>query len=272
MKRLSLEQDLRQAIIHEEFVLEYQPITELSTSQLLGFEALIRWNHPINGVIPPSEFIPIAEQTGMIISIGEWVFKTACQQIKEWEIKYSSAKHLTISINVSGKQLCHKDFHKTVESMARVNALEPTRINLEITESVILEDNPDLHDTLLNLAKQGFSLQLDDFGIGQSSLGYIQKYPLSTIKIDRSFISLMHQKREHGLIQSIIQLAKALDLKTIAEGITSTDQEAVLKSFDCDSGQGFGISKPISANKIDHLLKEQNDTATYYLPVRNFPV
>lgn len=270
MNRVDLERDLRQAIQNEEFFLEYQPITHLNTSRLRGFEALIRWNHPSRGLIFPAEFIPIAEQTGLIIPIGEWVFRTACRQLQEWEIKYPSVKYLTISINVSGKQLTHANFRETVESIMTSTNLDPHRINLEITETVILEDNPDTYNTLVSLAHRGFHLQLDDFGKGQSSLGYLQKYPLSELKIDRSFVSLLQNKREYGLIQGIIQLASALELGTVAEGIESIEQEATLKSLDCTSGQGFGISKPVSAGRIDEMLKEQDGNSTYIFPVKDF--
>lgn len=271
LNRLNLERELRQAIYNSEFFLEYQPITNLSTSTLLGFEALIRWNHPDRGVIPPAEFISLAEQTGLIIQIGEWVFRTACIQMKEWEIKYPTTKQLTMSINVSGKQLNHARFYKTVAEILEEIDIKPNRINLEITETVILEDNPETHNALMSLSQQGFKLQLDDFGTGQSSLGYLQKYPLSDIKIDRTFVSHINQKREYGLINGIIQLAKALELNTIAEGIETKEQATALKSLKCDSGQGFGISTPAPGHVIDQFFQKQLSNPSFILPIINFP-
>lgn len=271
MKRLELEHDLRRGISNQEFTLVYQPIVNLKTSRLLGFEALIRWNHPDRGLIPPGEFIPIAEQTGLIIPIGEWVFKTACEQMRDWEMKFPAVKRLTISINVSGKQLNYKRFYETVDAILKNTNFDPTRINLEITETVILEDNPDTYHTLMSLTQKGMKLQLDDFGKGQSSLGYIQKYSLSDIKIDRSFVSLIHKKREHGLVKGIIQLARALEINTIAEGIELIEQEAILKSLHCDHGQGFGISIPIPAHEIDSLFQKQASASVIFFPVNNHP-
>ncbi|MBE0683025.1 MAG: EAL domain-containing protein [Anaerolineales bacterium] len=272
LNRLNLERELRQAIQNKEFLVEYQPITDLNTTKLLGFEALVRWNHPRRGLILPGEFIPIAEQTGLILPIGEWVFETACRQMKAWEEKYPSTKALTISINVSGKQLNHARFYKTVAELLEDVKLEPRRVNLEITETSILEDNPETHNSLMELAKLGLNLQLDDFGTGQSSLSHLQKYPLSEIKIDRSFVALIDKKREYGLVNGIIQLARALELKTIAEGIESKKQEETLKSLNCDSGQGFGIHTPVSADRIDSLLREQDGKHDLFLPVNNYSI
>lgn len=269
MKHLNLERDLRHAVHHKEFTLEYQPIIDLRTTRLLAFEALVRWSHPELGIVFPDEFIQMAEKTGLIIPIGEWVFRNACEQMKKWESIHPSVESLDININVSGKQLNHHKFYETVAEIIDTTGFDPERVNLEITETVILEDNPETLSTLTNLVKMGIKLHLDDFGKGQSYLAYLQKYPLSDIKIDRSFVANLPNSREQGLIRGIIQLAKALEITTIAEGIESKDQETILKSLECDGGQGFGISMPLSAVAVEHLLRGQSGSDSYYFPVKN---
>ncbi|NOH03600.1 MAG: EAL domain-containing protein [Chloroflexi bacterium] len=268
MRRLNLERDLRQAVARNEFYIEYQPIVDLKTSKLLAFEALLRWHHPQRGLIPPEEFIPIAEQTGLIIPIGEWVFQAACAQMKRWDRLHDYMQKVSINVNVSGKQLNRPDFPSTVTRILDATSLDPARLNIEITETVILEDNPYTFDALTSLSKLGIRFHLDDFGKGQSYLGYLQKYPLSQIKIDRSFVANLPNAKEHDLIHGIIQLAKALDMETVAEGIESKDQEAVLKYLQCDSGQGFGISVPIPADEVDKLIREQSTMAPFRFSVK----
>lgn len=206
----------------------------------------------------------------MIIPIGEWVLETACAQLSVWDAKYPQFRQLTISVNISGKQVSYPPFYTSVCKILEKTGTNPLRLNLEITESIILEDDPEILSVLSSLDKLGINLQLDDFGTGQSSLGYLKRFPLKTIKIDQSFISYIHQTQELGLVQGIIQLARALELKTVAEGVETQKQASTLLSLQCDCGQGFGISKPKFAHEIETMLSEQMDDPSFILPATDF--
>jgi diguanylate cyclase (GGDEF)-like protein/PAS domain S-box-containing protein len=270
LDRLNLERELRMALYNEEFHLEYQPITDLNSNQLLGFEALIRWQHPERGLVSPRDFIPIAEQSGLIVPIGNWVFKTACSQLSEWDEKFPALGHLTMNVNISEKQITHSNFFSSVCKILELSKLEPARINLEITENVVLQSDPEIREILINLVELGVNLQLDDFGTGQSSLGYLRRFPLSTIKIDQSFTNHLDETQDLDLIRGIIQLARALKLKTVAEGIETRKQASTLRALQCDQGQGFGISKPEFAQEIEKMLINQAGNPNLILPATDF--
>ena len=218
--RLWLETDLRRAILQEEFVLNYQPIVELETGILQGFEALIRWNHPERGLIAPNEFIPVAEETGMIVALGEWVLREACQQLQSWQQLYPERPTLQMCINLSAKQFLQADLIGQIENVLKTINLNPHSLKLEITESTVMENV----DKGISLMKQiralGIELSVDDFGTGYSSLSYLPHFPLDTLKIDRSFVSQMGVNRENvEVIRAVIALAKSLQMDTVAEGV-----------------------------------------------------
>lgn len=261
IERVMIENELRYAIEYHEFTLHYQPIFSLKTDQIQGFEALIRWNNPRMGMVSPGTFIPIAEETGLILDIGNWVIHEACSQMKHWQEQFRSLKNLFINVNISGKQFAQLDFVENLKSILEVTKLEPTSLKLEITESVLLDYQQTESSFFTQLRDMGVHLQIDDFGTGYSSLSYIQHIPVDVIKIDRSFI----QEVEHGekfveLIHAIIRMAHSLGMDTTAEGIETLNQKEILRSLGCNFGQGFYLSRPMESNMAEILLKtyEQN--------------
>ena len=257
MALLQLENDLRRAIDREEFLLYYQPLVSMETSQPVGFEALVRWQHPTRGMVSPAEFIPAAEETGLIVPLGEWVLRTACQQMSEWQPLFSSNPPLTISVNLSGKQLTKSDLVFKVDRILQETGLPARSLKLEITESVMIEQTDAANDTLTRLRDLGIELQLDDFGTGYSSLGYLQKLPVGAIKIDRSFIRYIEGSTEHiEIVRTIVILARNLGMKVVAEGIETEQQEELLRSLGCDYGQGYLFAAPLPSVAAEKLLAQ----------------
>ncbi len=257
LRRLELERELYLAVQNHEFVLVYQPIISLNTGKLKGFEALIRWEHPKHGQILPSEFIFIAEETGLIHSIGEWVLTTACQKLTEWSNQTRQGRRLSISVNVSGKQLANPDFYKIVEKALKASSLNPSRLKLEITESTILENKK---ETIINIEKFneiGVDLHLDDFGTGQSSIGYLHRFSISTLKIDRLFVNQMENEQNINLVRGIIDMAHAMKLNVIAEGIETQEQEKLLKALKCPFGQGYKFAHPLPETEIRQFITRE---------------
>lgn len=252
---LELELELRKAIEHNEFELYYQPKVDLYTQEIVGCEALIRWNHPTKGIIPPSTFIPLAEETGLINPIGEWVLKEACRQGKKLhEAGYSG---LQIAVNVSVHQLKQVNFVGMVKSILMENQLEPRFLELEITESISMLSKSNKIKKLYDLKEIGVSLAIDDFGTGYSSLKYLTKLPVDTLKIDKSFIDEIGKSNHFTsllMVDAIITLAKSLNLEVIAEGIETEEQMNYLNKHDCDVGQGYFISKPLPMCKLEVFL------------------
>lgn len=252
---LELELELRKAIEHNEFELYYQPKVDLYTQEIVGCEALIRWNHPTKGIIPPSTFIPLAEETGLINPIGEWVLKEACRQGKKLhEAGYSG---LQIAVNVSVHQLKQVNFVGMVKSILMENQLEPRFLELEITESISMLSKSNKIKKLYDLKEIGVSLAIDDFGTGYSSLKYLTKLPVDTLKIDKSFIDEIGKSNHFTsllMVDAIITLAKSLNLEVIAEGIETEEQMNYLNKHDCDVGQGYFISKPLPMCKLEEFL------------------
>jgi diguanylate cyclase (GGDEF)-like protein len=254
---LKLENDLRRAIEREEFCVHYQPIVSIETEALAGFEALVRWNHPERGLVPPDEFIPIAEETGLITEMGAWVLREACGQLRKWQTALGK-ESLTMSVNLSGKQLTQTDLISQIESTLRQTGLNPTWLRLEITESVVMENAELATNTLLQLRKLGVHLSIDDFGTGYSSLSYLHRFPVNTLKIDRSFIGRMAKGDENSeIVRTICTLANNLGMEVVAEGIESREQLEVLRSLKCEYGQGYFFSKPIDAEKATALVLEE---------------
>jgi diguanylate cyclase (GGDEF)-like protein/PAS domain S-box-containing protein len=255
--RLTMEADLRRAVEKQEFRIHYQPITSLKTGKVNGMEALVRWQHPTLGLILPARFIDIAEETGLIVQIGEWVLKEACQQVREWQMNYPSDPPWSLSVNISSKQLSYTGFVKQVGEIMQETGLERGSLSLEITESVIVENTASVAFVLNQLKDLGVSVQMDDFGTGYSSLSYLRNFPMDVIKIDRSFIDKMDiEANKPGLVRSIISMAQELGMRVIGEGIETEGQLTMLTGLGCDYGQGFHISVPLDGQAIGELLSD----------------
>ncbi|SKB12295.1 Response regulator receiver modulated diguanylate cyclase/phosphodiesterase [Planktothrix sp. PCC 11201] len=247
---LQLENDLRRAIQNQEFSLYYQPILSLPTSGKLGFEALIRWHHPQKGMIPPDQFIPVAEETGLIIELGLWVIKTALNQIKIWQEQFPGFSEIAINVNVSPQQLMIPCFSEQVQKLLLDFKIKSDQIKFEITESSLLKTGSHYIEVLRQLKKLGIQFCIDDFGMGYSSLNRLHEFPIDTLKIDRSFINRIgSNQKEIELIRTIITLAHGLGMDVVAEGIETKSQLNQLSLLGCEWGQGFLFSKPL--NTID---------------------
>ncbi|MGY6530311.1 MAG: EAL domain-containing protein [Cyanobacterium sp.] len=256
VQKLQLESYLRQALDNKELELFYQPIIDLKTGKIAGFEALIRWFNPTLGFISPVKFIPIAEENGLIISLGDWIFRTAAHQAKLWEDKYPNL-NLSIAINVSSKQLLEPDFLVKIDRFLTETGVNPTRIKLEITESVLMDNFHTAKYILDNIQSRNLRISLDDFGTGYSSLSYLHTLPFNTLKIDRAFIeSINGTTPRNAIVEAIVSLAHNLSLDVIAEGIELPIQEEVLKEMGCDYGQGYYYSKPMGASLADAFIEK----------------
>ena len=255
--RLTLENDLRRAIGNQEFLIHYQPIVSLNSGRLLGFEALVRWPHPERGYIAPAEFIPVAEETSLIIPIDWWVLREACSQLKRWQEKFPYEPALTMSVNLSSKHFSQFDLVQQIENILRVTDLHPQSLILEITENAIIENQSSATKLISNLRSMGVQVQIDDFGTGYSSLSYIQKYPIDAIKIDQSFIKKIGGKStDLEIVRTIVRLARDLGIEAIAEGVETTEQLEKLRSLDCDSGQGYLFARPNDPASIEGSFEE----------------
>ncbi len=242
-----LEKDLYRAVERNELFLVYQPIVSIEDEKLTGFEALIRWNHPELGLVSPLQFIPIAEENGEIVEIGNFVLEEACRQLRVWKKQYSQDLPLFISINVSSKQLLQKQLLTDVIQALEKYKIEPHQLKLEITESVVVENSDHVISILKQFRAMGIKLSMDDFGTGYSSLSYLHKLPINTLKIDRSFVSQVTIENESAeIVKTILLLAKNLKLETVAEGIEAFEQLQFLKEFGCDYAQGYYFSKPLN--------------------------
>lgn len=254
MRRLTLENSLRRALEKHEFELYYQPKVDVNSRQIVGMEALVRWNHPEFGMVPPADFIAIAEENGFIIPLGEWIVAEACRQSKEWHDK---GHKLKVAVNLSACQLQQGDLVARVARIIADSGLAPEFLNLEVTESSIMHDPDAASRTLHELRQQGIHISVDDFGTGHSSLGYLKKLPIDVLKIDRSFVSDVTTDRDDAaLVMAIIDLAHTLRLKVVAEGVESEDQLAFLHLLRCDEWQGYLFSEPIRAAEFERLLAE----------------
>jgi diguanylate cyclase (GGDEF)-like protein len=256
MERLRLEMDLRRAIERDQLLLYYQPVVSLASGGVVAVEALIRWQHPERGLIPPLDFIPIAERTGLIGEIGRWVIARACQQLKCWEREFGNRAPQSVWINVSPKQFTQRDLTNQVRELFRSHACEPRRIRFEITESIMLEDVELAMRTLGELRTLGVQVYMDDFGTGYSSLTYLGKLPIDGIKVDRSFVSQMGTDgRQAQLVGTIVTLIRNLGLEPIAEGVETDEQAHLLREMGCTFAQGFVFCRPLPAADLDVLLR-----------------
>ncbi|HYX40521.1 MAG TPA: EAL domain-containing protein, partial [Pyrinomonadaceae bacterium] len=251
---LQMEIDLRRAIDREEFCLHYQPIVSLTDGHVTGFEALLRWQHPERGFVSPLEFIPVAEETGLIVPIGRWVLTQACQQMRAWQAQQQLPAHFAISINLSSKQFAQPNFIEQVADILGEAGLQPNRLKLEITESMVIENIDTTVELLTQIRALGVELSIDDFGTGYSSLSYLHRFPINTLKIDRSFISQMHSTENAEIVRTIITLARSLEMDVVAEGVETGEQLAQLRALGCDYAQGFYFSRPLPAADASQLI------------------
>jgi diguanylate cyclase (GGDEF)-like protein/PAS domain S-box-containing protein len=253
--RQGLETDLRRALDRHEFRLHYQPIVSLRSGSIVGFEALMRWAHPDRGLVSPAEFIPVAEETGMIVAIGEWGLHEACRRMRTWQERFRVDPPLTISVNLSGKQFAQTDLSERVETLLGRVGLAPGSLKIEITESVLMENPEAVAATLARLKALATKISVDDFGTGYSSLSYLHRFPIDTLKIDRSFVMLMQPNGDGSeIVRTIITLAHSLGMDVIAEGVETLEQLAGLASLGCEYGQGYYFSKPVSDDEATALL------------------
>jgi diguanylate cyclase (GGDEF)-like protein/PAS domain S-box-containing protein len=251
-----LETGLRRAMVRGEFRVHYQPIISLETWRIGGFEALIRWVHPEHGYISPLKFIPVAEESGLIIPIGQWVLREACEQLRVWQDQFPSDPPLSISVNLSGKQFLQGDLPDQISKILTETDLSPSSLKIEITESAIIE-NIDVAALMLKRIKAlGVRLSLDDFGTGYSSLSYLHRFPIDTLKIDRSFVSRINLPKNTEIVRTILTLAGNLGMDVVAEGVETRDQIIQLSGLDCEYVQGYLLSKPIDGRAMRDLISQ----------------
>ncbi|MGI0489896.1 EAL domain-containing protein [Pantanalinema rosaneae CENA516] len=256
MTRLQLETDLRRAIERQEFRLHYQPFISLETGKIAGFEALARWQHPQRGFVHPAEFIPVAEETDLIIPMGRWIIHEACQQLKTWQQQFPMEPPLLVSVNLSGKQFPQPDLVEQIEQTLHDTGLDGRCLKLEITESIAMTDVEATIALLLRLKELNLQLSIDDFGTGYSSLSYLHRFPTDTIKVDRSFVSRMGDESEDAhIVQTIVMLGHNLGMDIVAEGVETAEQLARLRALKCEYAQGYFFAKPLSCDAIATLLK-----------------
>jgi diguanylate cyclase (GGDEF)-like protein len=254
IEKLQLESDLQQAIRYKALHLNYQPIVSLITGKITGFEALVRWNHPQRGKISPETFIPLSEETGLIVQLGEWVLSEACRQLMLWEKEFSLKAPLNISVNLSGIQLNNPNFIDQIDRLLDSIGLDGEFLKLEITESVLMENASSVTNILRQLKQRKIKLCIDDFGIGYSSLSYLRYLPIDTLKIDRSFINQKINTTTFYILKAIVDLSHSLGLDIIAEGVETKEQLLMLQILDCEYGQGYYFSKPLEKSEVLNLM------------------
>ncbi|MFN9262162.1 MAG: putative bifunctional diguanylate cyclase/phosphodiesterase, partial [Acidobacteriota bacterium] len=255
-RRLTIENDLRRALTKQEFLLNYQPIVALDNGEIIGFEALIRWRRA-GDIVPPSDFIPIADEMGLIVPIGHWVLEEACRTLRDWQNQFPREKPITIGVNVSPRQFRQPNFVAQVRQALANARVEPSALTLEITEGATMGNPEQAIATLLELRNIGVKLSIDDFGTGYSSLSYLHRFPLHALKIDRSFIARIDGSfQSFQVVNSIMSLANNLGIGVVAEGIETTGQVEHLRSLLCRFGQGFHFSKPLSRADAHQLLAQ----------------
>jgi diguanylate cyclase (GGDEF)-like protein len=256
-ERLTLENSLRHALKREEFFLLYQPQVSVKDKKIIGVEALLRWQHPDLGVVSPTEFVPLLEETGLIVDVGDWVLRTACEQARQWH--NAGFDFLKVSVNLSVRQFNNPDFNKSFHEILEQYQISPETLELELTESMLMRNASRTISTLNSLNQLGVRFAVDDFGTGYSSLNYLRRFPISTLKIDRSFIrDVVSDQDDAAITSAIIVMAQRLNLNVIAEGVETEAQLELLRTLNCDQVQGYLFSTPVPACSIEKLLSKQS--------------
>jgi diguanylate cyclase (GGDEF)-like protein len=257
--RLQLETDLRYAIDRKQFEVYYQPIIRLEDASLIGFEALVRWNHPQRGIVPPNEFIPIAESTGLIVPMTVQILHSSCSQVVAWHKMLNTDRPPSVAVNLSGKHFGHPALVQQINTVIEETGIDPASLKLELTESAVMENAETAILMLKQIKETGVKVSIDDFGTGYSSLSYLHRFPIDLLKVDRSFVSAMESNTENGeIVRTVIALAKALNLEVVAEGIESIHQFHQLRILGCEYGQGYLFSRPLPAHEIQKLIDDPN--------------
>jgi EAL domain-containing protein (putative c-di-GMP-specific phosphodiesterase class I) len=263
LERLTMEQDLRQALARDELLLYYQPQIELKTGRVLGAEALLRWQHHSNGMVSPGKFIPILEESGLIVEIGAWVLRSACEQIQAWQAE--GLPGIKVAVNTSARQFLSDDFVHTVRKTVADTGIDISLLEVELTEGTLVEDVDTATEVMRQLHDMGITLAVDDFGTGYSSLSYLQRFPLHTLKIDQSFVrDIAVNKDSAAIATTIALLARNMKLNTIAEGVETAEQLALIRQMGCNEVQGYYFGRPMAADEfLDWYL---NDTHQGVIP------
>lgn len=254
---LQMETDLRRAQERNEFIVEYQPIVSLTDFRVSGFEALVRWQHPERGLISPIDFIPVAEEGGQILQIGQWVLRQACLDMRGWQERFPADPPLFVTVNLSAKQFAQPDLIEQVKESLDTSNLDPNCLKLEITESVVMDDIEKGTAMLFQLRALGVRLSIDDFGTGYSSLSYLHRFPIDTLKIDRSFVTrIVNDKENIEIVRTILMLAENLGMDVVAEGVETQEQMALLRQLSCQSGQGYFFSRPMRVHEAEQIISD----------------
>jgi EAL domain-containing protein (putative c-di-GMP-specific phosphodiesterase class I) len=255
LRRLELKADLQRAVEHGDFVLHYQPIVDLRSGDITGVEALVRWKHPLRGLVPPLEFIPLAEESGLIVPIGRWVLREACREAIRLQAEFVQDPPLTMSVNLSMRQLQDQDLIGHVKEVLGETGIPPRSLVMEVTETVMMKDMDVAILRLTELRELGVRIAVDDFGTGYSSLSRLRRFPVDMLKVDKSFVDEVTGRGEHAsLTAAVVQLAESLDLVAVAEGIEREDQLSRLRDLHCRYGQGFLFSKPVDRSRLRRLI------------------
>lgn len=259
--RVQLEIALRQAVNNDEFVLHYQPQVDLRDGHLSGIEALLRWQHPERGLIGPNEFVPLAEQTGLILPIGRWVLTEACRQFKQWHDQGwggAAKASLNAAINISGQQFRQGDFVSELARVLEQTGVDPQLLELEITESIVMDAGDHITKMLYEIKDMGVRLAIDDFGSGFSSLSYLKHFPIDTLKIDKEFVrNLPGDRDDVAIVHAILELAFSLDMQVVAEGVENVEQLQLLRRSGCHAAQGFLLGYPVGAEELLHIISDE---------------
>ncbi len=255
-ERLRLEGDLHHALERDQFVLHYQPIVSLSEGRLSAFEALLRWQHPERGLLPPDVFVPMAEETGLIVPLGGWVLEEACRSMHGWHERYPGSAHLAVAVNLSGRQFEEAELVPSVAGALERTGLDPARLELEMTESVVMARSRENAGRLRALRELGIRLLIDDFGTGYSSLSSLRSFPLDSLKIDRSFVSRMEfEEEKREIVRTILALARTLRMEVVAEGVETAEELEMLRGLGCEYGQGFFFSNAVDAQSVSSWME-----------------
>jgi EAL domain-containing protein (putative c-di-GMP-specific phosphodiesterase class I) len=258
---MSLENDLRRALERDELAVHYQPMVSLRSGRVIGLEALVRWHHPKRGLLPAADFVPVAEESGLISAIDHWVLREACRRMRTLDERAATADPLLLAVNVSSKQFSHPGMVDRIERTLQETGFDPRRLRLEITESAIIENADVAAHALGRLSSLGIQLCLDDFGTGYSSLSYLHQLPVDSLKIDRQFSSRMVEDGDFEIVRTIVLLARKLGMKVVAEGVETAEQLSRLRALECQFAQGYMFSRPLDPDALEAFLEARSERA-----------